>query len=95
MNRLLAALVIAPLAAASLASCTLMPAKQLGNPAVVDLDPVDARDMAQEFCREVERVGQKEATQNLATATLQQEVSDADSDAIVEFAYVKLCPESF
>jgi outer membrane biogenesis lipoprotein LolB len=95
MKRPLAALVIAPLAAALLASCSVAGPRPLGNPDVASMEPVAARDMAQEFCQEVKADGQKAAVQQFATRLAGTEVTTSDQDAIIDFAYEKLCPEAF
>ncbi|MFB0839987.1 hypothetical protein ACETK3_18525 [Arthrobacter sp. E44] len=59
------------------------------------MDPVDARDMAQEFCQDVDALGQKKAVTELATKLAGTDISTEDQDAIVTFAYDKLCPGSF
>lgn len=95
MNRTLAVLALAPLAALLLASCGTSQPRQLGNPEVRSMEPVAARDMAQEFCSEVKSDGQEKAVDQFATRLAGSEVTVADQDAIVTFAYEKLCPEAF
>lgn len=68
---------------------------QLGNPKVTDMDPFKARDMAQQYCQDISTMGHEKATRQLALRTLNAEVTDKDSEAIIAFAYVKLCPKNF
>lgn len=95
MTRTLAALAIASLAAVLLASCAATAPRQLGSPAVASMEPSEARDLAQEFCGDMKSDGQQAAVQSLATRLAGSEVTSSDQDAIVEFAYEKLCPDAF
>lgn len=94
MNRRIYALAVLPLAAFMLASCSTG-GGQLGNPRVSGMDAVKARDMANTFCKDVDSLGQEKAITKMATRLAGTDVSKSDQDAIVDFAYNKLCPGNF
>lgn len=95
MNRALVTLAVAPLAAVLLASCAATGPRPLGNPNVASVGPVAARDMAQRFCQEVKSDGQQAAVKQFGARLAGSDVTSEDQDAIVDFAYQKLCPEAF
>lgn len=88
----IAAVLAATSAAACLAACSA-PAAAPPALKVSTVSVSEAQAMARQFCADLDKLTQKEAISKMATRASVAKLTEAEQDAIVDYAAASVCPE--